>query len=188
MIRKLVLGVLFASLSGALIYGGIYRTSARLETGNESAVSGQRRDASRFKEEFRSEGLYRNDTNSGGNIYQGGGNRGSVISDEGPVGIDEIRLEGTVIDLNADYMLATMVDGKEISVENRAWWYARQAGFVVKIGDQVELFGFFDESGLFEVSQITNLTNGITVDIRDESGRPYWAGNGGGRGQGGRSG
>ncbi|MBM3137852.1 MAG: hypothetical protein FJZ98_06655 [Chloroflexi bacterium] len=104
------------------------------------------------------------------------------------VEIDEITLEGTVADYSADRLTVMTINGQEFFVENRAWWFAQQAGFAVNIGDRIELSGFFDESGFFEVSQLMNLINGININIRDESGRPYWAGNGGGGGQGRRSG
>jgi hypothetical protein len=189
MIRKIVLGLLFASVSGALIYGGIYRTAARLETGNKGSESGQRQNASRIEQEARLQGFIRNESKSRENGNQGGGNRRSEITgDQLPAEVEEIGLAGTVADFSTDYLSVKMVDGQDVLIENRAWWYAQQVGFLVDIGDQVNLSGFNDVDGTFEVSQIINLTKEITVDIRDDSGRPYWAGGGGGRGQDGRSG
>ena len=41
MIKRIVLGLLLASVSGALIYGGVYRTAARLNVEREG-IEGQR--------------------------------------------------------------------------------------------------------------------------------------------------
>ena len=63
-------------------------------------------------------------------------------------------------------------------MENWAWWFAADAGFLAEIGDSIGLNGFYETVDTFEVSRIENLTNGIEVLIREENGRPLWAGNG----------
>jgi hypothetical protein len=68
-------------------------------------------------------------------------------------------------------------DGREITMLGRPWLFARESGAVLQVGDQVQLLGF-DEAGEFEVGQIANLTTGQSVLIRDENGRPLWAGGG----------
>lgn len=189
MIRKIILGLLLASLSSALIYGGVYRTAARLESGNEGGQANQRQNLSRLQQENSTQNINRSGNEVIGNGYQGGGNRGSERTGDLPRGaLEDIRLAGSVFDFNADFLSITTDEGKEVLIENRAWRYTQEEGFIVNLGDQVELSGFYDVNGVFELSQIINRTNGLTVDIRDVSGRPYWAGGGGGSGQGGRSG
>ena len=46
--------------------------------------------------------------------------------------------------------------------------------------DPVEVMGFY-EGDSFEAAQIRNLSHGDEVVLRDETGRPFWAGRG--RGQ-----
>jgi len=189
MIRKIILGLLLASVSGALIYGGIYRTKARLETENVGEQRDQHQNLPKSQQDNRSPNITRYEDAAGKSGYQGAGNRGlERTGDQLPDEVDEIQLVGAVLDFSADFLRIMTKEGQDVLIENRAWWFAQDMGFLVNIDDQVEIFGFYDEYGVFEVSQITNHTKGITVDIRDVNGRPFWAGGRGGRGQGRRSG
>lgn len=189
MIKRIVLGVLLISVSGALIYGGVYRTAARLNVEKEG-IEGQRQGFSQSQQSNR-----QNDRDEQGGGYQGGGNqssaeRGSTQSGEYlPVQTEEIYLLGTVLSVTADQLQMKDGSGTEIVIENRAWWYAQEQGFSANAGDQLELTGFHDDNGVFEVAWIANLTLGSEVQIRDVSGRPNWSGGNGGQGrQGGRTG
>ena len=71
----------------------------------------------------------------------------------------------------------------EIVIADRPWSYALEAGFSAQAGDQVTVQGFY-EGETFEAGQLTN--GDLVVSIREESGRPLWAGGrGGGRGRSG---
>lgn len=119
----------------------------------------------------------------GGGGYQGGAERGSAQSDDFlPVQTADINLSGDVMAVTTDLLLVMNTSGKEIVIENRAWWYAQEQGFFADVGDQVELAGFYDNNGVFEVSWIANRALGSEVQIRDAGGRPNWAGGNGGRG------
>jgi len=48
---------------------------------------------------------------------------------------------------------------------------------MAQAGDQVTLTGFY-EGDTFEAAQISNATSGEAVSIRDDAGRPLWAGGG----------
>lgn len=56
-------------------------------------------------------------------------------------------------------------------------WYVEGTGFALQAGDEVEISGF-DEDGTFQVTRIANQTSGETLLLRDETGRPLWAGRG----------
>jgi len=188
MIKKIVLGVLMASILGALIYGGVYRTAARLNV-ESKGLEGQRQGLAQSQQSSRQNNREdREDQGEGG--YQGGAERGSAQSgDYLPVQAEDINLRGSVTAVTADLLQVKDTYGSEIVIENRAWWYAQELGFFANVGDQLELTGFYDDNGVFEVSWIANLTLGSEVQIRDEGGRPNWAGGNGGRGgQGGRAG
>lgn len=88
-----------------------------------------------------------------------------------------LQLQGTVVSVDADALVVQTPAGEQITVENRAWWFAQEQGFSAEIGDQVTLTGFYEGED-FEVSQIDDATNGQSVLLRDESGRPMWAGRG----------
>jgi hypothetical protein len=92
--------------------------------------------------------------------------------------VDEwLTFDGAVTGVDDDVLVVQTTSGEEIRVENRAWWFAQDQGFSVQVGDQVRIVGFY-EDGDVEVGQLTNLTSGQWVTIREESGRPLWAGGG----------
>jgi len=88
-----------------------------------------------------------------------------------------VTLTGTVTSVDETTMVVTATTGQEISVTNRAWSFAQEQGFTVQAGEQVTLTGFYDGDA-FEAGQITNETTSQSVQLRDENGRPMWAGQG----------
>jgi hypothetical protein len=96
--------------------------------------------------------------------------------------VDEwVTIEGTVLHVDADAMVVQTAHGEEIVVEGRSWRFAQELTFSAGVGDQVTLLGFY-EDGDFEVGHIADATNGRSVSLREESGRPMWAGRGRGGG------
>jgi hypothetical protein len=96
----------------------------------------------------------------------------------GQAQVDEwLTLQGTVTSVDADTLAVQTDGGEQVTVDNRAWWFAQDQGFTAQAGDRVTLTGFY-EDGDFEVGQIDDLTTGQTVSLRDNSGRPLWAGRG----------
>lgn len=113
-----------------------------------------------------------------------GGGAGRGTAEEGKIGgtgqaqVDEwVTLEGVVTGLDADAMVVSAANGEIMEVSNRAWWFAQEQGFAANVGDDVSLLGFYDGDKL-EVGRITDSSSGQTVSLRDESGRPLWAGRG----------
>jgi len=88
-----------------------------------------------------------------------------------------LTFQGTVVSVDANALVVQTSSGEQVAVENRAWWFAQEQGFSTQVGDQVTLIGFY-EGDEFEVGQIDDATNSQTVLIRDENGRPLWAGRG----------
>ncbi len=74
-------------------------------------------------------------------------------------------------------LLVQASSGEQVTVENRPWQYALGANFSAQVSDQVTLTRFY-QSGVFQVSQMNNLTNGKSVVLRDAAGRPGWSGRG----------
>ena len=96
----------------------------------------------------------------------------------GQANVEEwLTLQGTVVSADANTLVVQTVSGEQVTMENRAWWFAQEQGFSTQVGDQVTLVGFYENSD-FEVGQIPDATNGQTVLVRDENGRPLWAGRG----------
>jgi hypothetical protein len=95
----------------------------------------------------------------------------------GQAQVDEwVTLQGSVVSVDED-ALVVQAGGEQIVVENRPWWFAQEQGFSAQVGDQVVMVGFY-ENGDFEVGQLSNATSGQVVDLREENGRPGWAGSG----------
>ncbi len=97
--------------------------------------------------------------------------------------VDEwLQFQGIVISADTALIVETAA-GEEFIIKGRPWWFAQEQGFLAQAGDQVTLTGFYEESDpltgsgqSFEVGRIENISNGQTVLIRDENGRPLWAG------------
>ena len=56
-------------------------------------------------------------------------------------------------------------------------WYREDTAFTVTEGDEVVVAGFY-EDGEFKAGTIDNVSTGVSLDLRDETGRPLWAGRG----------
>ncbi|MDK2981261.1 MAG: hypothetical protein PWQ55_1608 [Chloroflexota bacterium] len=181
MLKKIAMGIVLAGISGGLIYGAAYRTALRAETGagGGNYAAGSRGNAQgRELQEFQADDRL---TGSGRGNGQGRQGSGSSRADSAGVGLAQVQeievIEGTVSLVDADQLIVMDADGSQTSVENRAWWYASEAGFSANSGDEIRLTGFYDE-GVFETITLENLTQGISVQLREESGRPLWAGGG----------
>jgi hypothetical protein len=95
--------------------------------------------------------------------------------------LELLNVRGTVVSVDTTSLVVETADGSQIEVQGRPWWFAQEQGFSAGIGDEVTLLGY-SENGEFIASQLSNLATSTTVNIREEGGRPLWAG-GGGRGQ-----
>jgi len=179
MIKKIILGVVVLGISAVVIYGGVYRTTVRTETEEKANRSERNLSTSqRMSEEGNQERQGKNRTSSSDG-QQGGKNRSEsdhITSDEEFK--DMVSFTGTVTQVNEDQLVILSEEGNEIVIENRAWWFATDAGFFAGIGDSIASKGFYESVDKFEVSYIENLTKGVELQIREESGRPLWAGNG----------
>lgn len=120
---------------------------------------------------------------------QGGRGQGSYAGDgftdapgdaigTGQAQVDQwLTLHGMVVSVDASSLVVQADDGEQVVVENRPWWFAQEQGFAAQTGDEVILVGFY-EDGEFEVGQLENVSMNLTVPIREENGRPLWAGGG----------
>jgi hypothetical protein len=111
----------------------------------------------------------------------GGAGREDAPADETGSGQAEVdawlAVEGTVSNVDSYALVVLTSDNQEITVDGRAWRFAQEQSFTAQAGDQVKLLGFY-EGDDFEVGQISHATTGLSVLIREESGRPLWAGQG----------
>lgn len=96
----------------------------------------------------------------------------------GQAEVDEwLTLEGTVLSVDADALVVQLPGGEQVVIENRPWWFAQEQGIEVQPGDGIAVTGFY-EDGEFEAGKVENLRSGQVVEIREDGGRPLWAGGG----------
>ena len=84
---------------------------------------------------------------------------------------------GAVTGVDAGVLTVQLDNGELVEMMGRPWTYAQEQGFTAQLGDRVTVVGFY-EGDEFEVGQIDNDSTGLSVVIREESGRPLWAGRG----------
>lgn len=85
-------------------------------------------------------------------------------------------LSGTVTALEDGVLTVETADGV-LEAHLGPEWYWEAAGVALVVGDEVAVTGF-DENGEFEVAAVENLTTGESIALREEGGRPPWAGRG----------
>lgn len=132
--------------------------------------------------------LSKNGIENPGGGYQGGNQNGSGNKaenyGEGQAQVtDVLNLEGFVTSVDENILVVETTAGETIEISNRGWWFAVESGFSAQLGDQLSLTGFYESEDQFEVISMQNQTNGQSVSMREETGRPLWAGGGRGRGR-----
>ena len=170
MFKKIILWTLFGGLIVLLTAGAINRTMTK--SGDNYAQNGR----------GEPRGQNQIETTRGGG--QGFG-RGYEIRDQTSQyspsvaqsgDLEWFTLEGQVVDLDSTSLLITVPDQEDLEIAGRAWIFAQEAGFALQPGDDLLLTGFFETEYHFEVSRIQNQSTGEVLFLRDESGRPMWAG------------
>lgn len=202
MLQKIIVGTLVAALSGVLIVGAINRTDAK----NERIAQGQEEKSGARTREAAQEPIKQNqgqqrqgnrvvstETDLVGSGQNGGGqgrfsdmSKGSQPEDairggEGLASVDEwLEVVGTVVSANEEALILQLHDGQEMVVEGKAWTHALELGFTTDIGHELTLYGFLEDAE-FEVGGFEDMTTQSLTMVRQDSGRPLWAG-GSGRG------
>jgi uncharacterized protein YdeI (BOF family) len=107
----------------------------------------------------------------------GKGNSGEPKgSGEGYPATEWVTVNGEVIARVDDELIIRTADG-EMVVHLGPEWYWDAEGITLSTGDQVQVTGFY-EGDEFEVAGVEDTTTGESVTLRDDSGRPMWAGRG----------
>jgi len=205
MIKKVIGWTLLVVLVDVLVVGAMNRTLAKTDE-PLGLESGNRRGQQKFTAQVESEQEPCNETGnlqgeargkglgqglnqslqaeaasrSGGGGYGNQGKAGGEnFSKERAEVKTWVTLEGTIQRADATALIVNLNDEAGlVEILNRAWAYAQSAGFSAEVGDMVRITGFYDQEGKFEARLIENLTSGQSVTLRDEGGRPMWAGRG----------
>lgn len=190
MVKKIVLGLLMVAFSGVLVAGALMRTNAK----NDSAGSGEARasEAGQTMSDGNGRGsANRNEQDPGaqGQRYRGGQGAARDTAAQAGAGArqnggqaeqhDWLVVTGSVATSDGTQLVLVQSDGTQVVIEGRAWRYAQEQGFATQVGDIVTLTGFYESADVFSAAVIADETSGQSVTVRDESGRPLWAGQGG---------
>lgn len=101
--------------------------------------------------------------------------------------VDEwITLEGTLMAFQGGNMTMSTADGSIVSFQTGQPRFFAEQGITLQVGDAIRVLGFY-QGDQFSAGEITQLSTGLRVMLRDPNGRPLWAGPGG-NGNGGNGG
>jgi hypothetical protein len=199
MLKKILLGTLFGGLIGILVIGAVIRTMDK--TGDRAKAFGLGEGQAGWRGAPHVEPDSDNDGRAAqaappiqsgqGILGHGQGGRGQRNSfaragatfpadgaGQGQAQVEAwVTLTATVAGVSNSVLAVEMADGDQITIERRAWRFVQARGFSTEVGHEVTLVGFYDGAS-FEVGQISDVLTGATVLVRDDSGRPLWAGGG----------
>lgn len=201
MFKKIIVGALLVGVIGVLVAGAVNRTNAKVGDGTASEA-GRRGRATAVVTDANQQnyGGRGNETGAsqGGRWAQDsaveqarggqGGGRGvrggqAVAGDSQNTPLADVAaadwlvVPGTVSSAADNLVEIETAAGEVIPFEGQPLSFARGQGFSLKVGDKVTLAGY-DENGEFKIGKITNLNSGMSITLRDTSGRPGWAGGG----------
>jgi hypothetical protein len=204
MFKKIIVGALLIGVIGVLIAGAVTRTNAKNgegagETGRRGlatefvATAGDvQGNGGRWAQNEATEQARGGQGNGGRWAQNGAAEQAQGGQDSGTLnGVSQAdvqpaewrTIQGIVVSAADDLVEIKSTTGEVIPFEGQPLRYALEQGFSLEAGDAVALGGF-DEDGEFKIGKVESLGNGMSITLRDASGRPGWAG----RGQGGQRG
>lgn len=189
MLKKVIVGTLIIGLTAILVIGAVYRTSEKSQdtasaagnghgqsdTSVAAVTDGQRQGQGRGQGQGQVQGQSQGQSQGQG---QGQGQAQGEVQGEVQAEVaDWLTLAGVVEQIDESMLIVGLDSGESITVEGRPWRFAQEQGFTAAVGDNVILTGFYDDE-LFEVGQLTNASSDQITYIREDNGRPLWAGGG----------
>lgn len=122
-----------------------------------------------------------------GGVSNAQGQNGS--GGESKIQIDEwLTIEGTLMSFQGGNMTMSTSEGEILFFKTGQPRFFSEQGVSFQVGDEIVVVGFYLD-GEFQAGDITQVSTGLRVMLRDPNGRPLWAGagnGGGGKGQGNR--
>lgn len=194
MLKKVIGWTIFAGFVGLMVFGAVNRTSAKADKNSndqrwteERSIPnqggnglGNRNLSEKDSQEEREWGNNGSDLIAAQIQSRGSGNgsgkgSGEALYAEEHEDQDSKVIYGMVVEIFSEGIKVETEDASILEIEGRTWRYLGEAGFQLVVGDRVQMTGFFEDSE-FKIIMINNLTSGQTLQMRDESGRPYWSG------------
>lgn len=92
--------------------------------------------------------------------------------------VDEwITVKGTITAMNTNSITVRTTANETLTIQMGKPSFAQAQGITFKVGDEVSVVGFY-EGTQFSAGEITQLSTGLRLMLRDPNGRPLWAGQG----------
>lgn len=124
-----------------------------------------------------------------GNSNSGNGNRGNGAGNQAqnnPAGTpapqnglqEWVTFSGEVSNYTANLFTLVTPDGQQIPVQLGSQNYISGLGLSLQDGDPVTVVGFWETVDTFTAGTLTLDATGAVISLRDEVGRPLWAGGG----------
>ena len=124
-----------------------------------------------------------------GNTNAGNGNRGGANGARGqnqasnvPApenGLQEwVTFSGQVSSFSENYFTLLTADGQQLPIQLGSLNYITSLNLALQEGDAVTVVGFWETVDTFTAGTITLDATGEVINLRDEIGRPMWAGGG----------
>ena len=182
MLKKIVIGTLVAAMSGALIYGAINRTQAK--DNHVSSERSIRQNASRSEQPLGQSGNQSGEDTRLGRNQNGGGqgtqNQSTAIGKAvEPVEAAQVKdwnsVLGTVQEVTEEALFVQLDGGEVLTIEGMTLRFALEQGFTTSEDHRILMTGFF-ENDEFVPGEIMDLSSGLSVVLREDRGRPLWAG------------
>ena len=124
---------------------------------------------------------------SGGADHEQGqsGSADGEHSGEPQMQVDEwITIEGSLMSFQGGNMTMSTLEGEILSFKTGQPRFFADQGITFQVGDEIIVVGFY-QGAEFQAGDITQVSTGLRVMLRDPNGRPLWAGPGSGGGGGG---
>lgn len=86
-------------------------------------------------------------------------------------------LQGVVTQIDAAAITISVPNHELVVVEGQPLAFAIGQGFTAALGDTITVKGY-EENGEFKIANMTNLTSGQYIQLRDVDGNPAWRGQG----------
>jgi hypothetical protein len=176
MLKKVILGTLFAGLIAVLVIGAINRTVDKSEDSTQSAGHG--RDQNQSDQEVRNN-QQEKDIQGGGGQGNGGGRSAEERTGQYPNYQDEIdewiTYDGIVTQLPAEGVDLVMETADGEMVVGTGPLSLAELGVEMQVGDAIEVRGYWEDDEL-KAAEFTLLATGQIVALRDGWGRPVWSG------------
>ncbi len=111
-------------------------------------------------------------------------NNGDPIADPMLQAVEWVTIEGNLMAFQGGNMTMSTTEGEIVAFQTGQPRFFSDQGVSFQVGDEIVVVGYY-ENEQFMAGDITQVSTGLRVMLRDPNGRPLWGGPGNGKGSGG---